>query len=278
MMQLIITKRNKLSNIFDPIVPNLMVSASKMEALTEGHRQMRTFIFGAGTSFHAGYPLASKLWHEMERWARATFDESHNFRAAVEQMNAEFDLSKSFELVLTDLDNRIEPLCSKRQASSAADFVNSTTPESLKEWIGLVHLKAMVRDMIPRFFNSLSSHAAESYMRFAHDVLTEGDVVITFNYDLALDRELKRSGKWDIANGYGFAIGDITPANLPDSPCKLLKLHGSVNWVGEPFQGTRGFRQVDLANLSLGHRPTIDSPSFERDLCTFASARLKVEA
>jgi hypothetical protein len=68
---------------------------------------MKTFIFGAGASVHAGYPLAAELWFAMEDWARATFPESHDFRNAVDTMNAEFDLSKSFELVLTDLDDRI---------------------------------------------------------------------------------------------------------------------------------------------------------------------------
>lgn len=58
---------------------------------------VKTFIFGAGASLHAGYPLASDLWREMERWTRATFAEQHAFREAVEIMNAEFDLAKSFD-------------------------------------------------------------------------------------------------------------------------------------------------------------------------------------
>jgi hypothetical protein len=211
---------------------------------------MRTFIFGAGASVHAGYPLAAELWRVMERWARATFPEGHNFRDAVDTMNAEFDLSKSFELVLMDLDNRIEPFIKARP----------TSPEGMQEKVKLVYLRTAVKTMIPCYFNSLRSQLAELYRIFAADALAPGDAVITFNYDLAVDRELKQSGKWSIGNGYGFAIDDVS---FGDSPCRLFKLHGSTNWRGELFQGSLGFSQGNPADLSLGQRPIIDPPEFE---------------
>lgn len=211
---------------------------------------MRTFIFGAGASVHAGYPLAANLWRAMEGWTRATFPEGHDFRNAVDTMNAEFDLCKSFELVLTDLDDRIEPFLKQRP----------TTPEGIREKVMLVYLRAAVRAMIPLYFNSFRSQPADLYRVFAEDVLVPGDAVITFNYDLALDREMKRAGKWRIANGYGFEIGNVS---LGDSPCKLFKLHGSTNWRGELFQGSEGFGQTSWTDLSLGQRPIIDPSEFE---------------
>lgn len=146
---------------------------------------MKTFIFGAGASAHAGYPLASELWRAMEGWAQATFPEDHDFRNAVDTMNAEFDLSKSFELVLTDLDDRIEPLLKERP----------TTAEGIREKVMLVYLRLAVKTMIPAYFNSLRSQPAELYRVFANGMLAPGDAVITFNYDLALDREMKRARK-----------------------------------------------------------------------------------
>jgi hypothetical protein len=211
---------------------------------------MKTFIFGAGASVHAGYPLAVELWFAMEYWARATFPEGHDFRNAVDTMNAEFDLSKSFELVLTDLDDRIEPLLKERP----------TTPEGIREKVMLVYLRVAVKTMIPLYFNSLRSQPAELYRVFADRMLARGDAVITFNYDLALDREMKRAGKWSIGNGYGFEIDSVS---LGDSPCKLFKLHGSTNWRGELFQGSVGFGQTSWVDLSLGRRPIIDSSEFQ---------------
>src|ERR1035437_2741729 len=206
---------------------------------------MRAFIFGAGASVPAGYPLAAELWHVMERWTRATFPEGHKFRDAVDMMNAEFDLRKSFELVLTDLDGRIESFPKEKP----------TGPEGKLERAILIQLRASVNAMIPACFNSLRSQPAELYGIFASHVLACGDAVITFNYDLALDRETKRAGKWNIGNGYGFEIDSIS---LGDSPCKLFKLHGSTNWRGELFRGSEGFGQTSWEDLSLAQRPVID--------------------
>jgi hypothetical protein len=93
---------------------------------------------------------------------------------------------------------------------------------------------------------------------FANGFLVEGDAVVTLNYDMAIDRELRRSGKWSIGNGYGF---EVNSARFGESPCKLLKLHGSTNWRGEPFQGMEGFGQINSS--PLGERPVIDSSEFE---------------
>ncbi len=124
----------------------------------------------------------------------------------------------------------------------------------------LVFLWSRIQTMIPLYFNSIRSGPAEVYQAFARDVLAPADAVITFNYDLAIDREMKRAGKWSIGNGYGF---EIDTAAFGRSPCALLKLHGSTNWHGEHFQGMRGFFQVNPSNLSLGQRPIMDPSEFD---------------
>jgi hypothetical protein len=207
---------------------------------------MRTFIFGAGASVHAGYPLASNLWRSMEQWTLSNFPEGHNFRTAVDTMRSEFDLSKSFELVLTDLDDRIEPFLKEKP----------DTRKGIEEKVRLVYLRVALRAMIPSYFNSLRSQPARLYGIFATCVLARGDAVITFNYDVALDRELAKSANWHVANGYGF---ELERANPVQSPIKLLKLHGSTNWRGELFRGMRGFFQMNPGEFSLGPRPVIGS-------------------
>lgn len=208
---------------------------------------MRTFVFGAGASAHAGYPLSVKLWSDMARWTLLTFAEGSWFRGAVDLIGAKFDLAKAFELVLTDLDDRIESLKSVTDA------------EGMLEKRSLVLSRDALMEMIPAYFNSLRSQPAELYRIFASEILTAGDTLITFNYDVALDRELARSGKWSPSNGYGF----VTDPCLGDSSCKLLKLHGSTNWHGELFQGMTGFFQGNWENLSLGRRPVIARPELE---------------
>ncbi len=45
---------------------------------------------------------------------------------------------------------------------------------------------------------------AIAYARFSDTIVRTGDVILTFNYDDSLERELRRASKWDVAQGYGF--------------------------------------------------------------------------
>ena len=68
--------------------------------------------------------------------------------------------------------------------------------------------------------------------------LTNEDVVLTFNWDTLMDRALQECGRWNIDNGYGFTPievfrdGWVAPTLArPASAPKLIKLHGSTNWI-----------------------------------------------
>jgi hypothetical protein len=61
------------------------------------------------------------------------------------------------------------------------------------------------------------------------ELLTGGDTIITFNWDILHESALWRAGKWHFADGYGFSARDA-PKDAR-SPIKILKLHGSVNWA-----------------------------------------------
>jgi hypothetical protein len=78
---------------------------------------------------------------------------------------------------------------------------------------------------IPEFFNGLRRQPCPLYEQLACEWIKEGDVIITFNYDLACKRSLKNTGLWEMSNGYGFSLG--TDA-IPPSKTKILKLHGST--------------------------------------------------
>jgi hypothetical protein len=115
------------------------------------------------------------------------------------------------------------------------------------------NLRANIRFVMREYFNDIRSAPSPLYERLAHERIRPGDVIITFNYDSACERELKRAGLWEISDGYGFSLGID---EIPQSKTKVLKLHGSVNWWGLIFGGSSGFSVAPGWN-SLGSRPTL---------------------
>jgi len=108
-----------------------------------------------------------------------------------------------------------------------------------------------------------------AYADFAEDIVQPGDCVLTFNYDVSLDRRLKEAGKWHVGDGYGFTVEGLAA----NSPTRLLKLHGSTNWLalmdGLPRRGAAqvlsvfasprpaiGTRELDFLGYA-GHRDPI---------------------
>jgi hypothetical protein len=66
--------------------------------------------------------------------------------------------------------------------------------------------------------------------------LQDEDVLITFNWDTLLDKSLYESGQWTADDGYGIDFQGVFddswhPPSGTRSRWKLLKLHGSTNWL-----------------------------------------------
>jgi hypothetical protein len=101
-----------------------------------------------------------------------------------------------------------------------------------------------LRVAIPEFFNSVRERpliGPDLYRLLARNKVRHGDAILTFNYDLAVERALKAEGLWEIGDGYGFSPGI---GLIPTSKVKVLKLHGSTNWLAMLFDGNMGFSQV----------------------------------
>ena len=106
--------------------------------------------------------------------------------------------------------------------------------------------------------------------------LRPGDVVLSFNYDLLIDRALKRRGDWFINDGYGLSFHKVGGRGAWRSPLgtvsrvKLLKLHGSLNWLHcrDSWQSNMN---MDLRGLPYRSAPQLlyclDDlyPTFEED-------------
>jgi hypothetical protein len=133
------------------------------------------------------------------------------------------------------------------------DLENGTLDQKCLRAIMMNKRRELI-DGLRAWFSEIRNAEATAYRQFATGIVEPGDCIITFNYDVSLDRELHRAGKWEVGDGYGFVI-DRLSAN---SPTTLLKLHGSTNWLAILFGGaTSGFFQFQ--GSSLGERPAIGS-------------------
>lgn len=110
-----------------------------------------------------------------------------------------------------------------------------------------------------QWFRETRSHPARDYAIFADKIIRPGDVIITFNYDDSLERELKRAGKWDISQGYGFPLSSMK--NL--SAVLMLKLHGSMNWLVSILGGATGGAFIVNPVSSLGSHPVVHRADLE---------------
>lgn len=216
-----------------------------------------TFILGAGASHHVGYPLASKLGIALAEWIENSKPQEHLYRIRIQQLKQHCSLD-NFESVISDLDDRkFEPM----------NIGVGWHPSNM-----IVDLKKAMRE----FFNCLSQNDACLYRLFALNHVQPGDLIITFNYDVSLERELKQANKWEIGDGYGF---EIFPTQTPHSSVKVLKLHGSSNWQ-DLLSDKTGYGKA--ASSVLLHRPVIEEsdlgflgyeikdPEFQLDLSYFA--------
>jgi hypothetical protein len=162
-----------------------------------------------------------------------TLPPEHKYRSCLEQVSRLYGGLEGFETILADL-------MTAAPGSRAADL-RVTWPNLLDDLI-----KEALRD----HFDSIRSAPAPLYDKLAR-VLRQGDVVITFNYDLGVERALSAAGLWDIRTGYGFSIVAAEPKSLVE----VLKLHGSTNWRALLFGGKRGFFAV--GGNALGDRPVL---------------------
>jgi hypothetical protein len=57
---------------------------------------------------------------------------------------------------------------------------------------------------------------SSAYHDFATNIVVPGDCIVTFNYDVSLERELRLAGRFQVGDGYGFPIEGLPGKS--DSP------------------------------------------------------------
>jgi hypothetical protein len=131
-------------------------------------------------------------------------------------------LEARFGSNIEDIFNGIQVEINKRNVDYLV-LANSHRPcliEAMRQWFADIHQK----------------YPATTYETFASKIVKPGDGIITFNYDVSVDAKLRQSGKWSIGDGYGFAAEGLPTG----STVKILKLHGSINWLAPMFVGAGG--------------------------------------
>ena len=199
---------------------------------------MRVYLLGAGASVHAGYPLASQLGSGLASWV-ATLPAQHQYHERMKQLRTVYGTLDDFEALMTDLFT-----CAPGSCASA--LPQSTRP----------YLLGDIEEGIMEYFNAIRPRPALLCDQLAQRTW-HGDVVLTFNYELSVERSLQAAGLWHVNDGYGFRL----TLEGGTSPVRVLKLHGSTNWRGLLFGGGTAFRAV---RDSLGERPVLCfRPDFE---------------
>jgi hypothetical protein len=225
------------------------ISAIHSEQPRGGKR--RVVVLGAGASFHAGYPLAAGMGHCLATWINTLPADSEHHRC-LQEITRTYGALDDFETILADL-----MTC---RAGSKAEGLGTSRPYVLNG------LKEAIRD----HFAAIRSAPTVLYDQLA-ELLQPGDAVITFNYDLGIERALNVADKWNVSTGYGFTIGEAPKA----SSVGVLKLHGSINWRALLFGGITSGMFVSSGN-SLGKRPVLPfkpdleylgAPDFVDPLC-----------
>jgi hypothetical protein len=198
-----------------------------------------TYVFGAGASRDAGYPLAPEMGRGLLEFMVGSSDPL--IRASGEFVTDMFGESPNIEDVITELQSQIESL------------KNAKNPDDRTQRMRLGNRRAYLGVGLREWFREIRSSPAPSYAAFADRIVKPGDVIVTFNYDESLERELRRIGKWDISSGYGFPLGTAEDS----SDVLMLKLHGSVNWLVSVLDGATGGAFIVDPISSLGNHPVI---------------------
>jgi len=191
-------------------------------------KRFRILVLGAGFSRPAGLPLGPELFSEVRARAQAKFGRdnllANDLAEYVEYKKrcegiilAPDDID--FEEFLSYLD--IEHYLWLRGSDTWSDEGN---PSQLL-------IKQLIGQIIHERTPHITSALPDAYLRFAEELGTT-DKVITFNYDILLERCLEHIGKPYRLFPHRFSkIGlGMNTVDTSKDEVVILKMHGSVDW------------------------------------------------
>lgn len=190
-------------------------------------KRFRVFVLGAGFSKPAGFPLGLELWHEVRRRVRL-----------LEGRASRFD---------RDLENYLrykEDCFGLRIAPDEVEFEDFMRYLDIEHFLGMRgsdtwsragnEATVVVKTLIGEILAGLTpapERIPPLYLEFA-DGLQPDDIVLTFNYDILLERALDAVRKpfrlfpsrYSSLAHYGAVVDNLKEEVV------VLKLHGSIDW------------------------------------------------
>ncbi len=228
---------------------------------------MQVLIFGAGASRPAGYPLAGELISTIEEFVRAEpevmlrayWDRWTSWRDNADGIMKELLSSPNPEVVLSLPDlyetalqaANIEQLRKARSKWEAGELSEEDLRKYEEYWKSEAHekllagrqaligfLECLQRFYLSRHYQDAKNRTLRDYLRRHLTRLSEGDVVVTLNWDTTAERTLAEEGDWNPITGYGFykdlktmsSAGPLPAGLRVESKVTVLKLHGSIGW------------------------------------------------
>lgn len=198
--------------------------------MSKAHPGFRIFVLGAGFSRPAGLPLGPELFPEVLCRIRRRYGTDTKFETDLSSYikyrrdcdNIVLSISEIYlEEFMSHLD--IEHFLGLRGSDTWSEEGNESQIIVRKEIGSLIHNRTPQADRLP-----------DAYYRFAEQ-LSLHDVIITFNYDIVLERALEHVGKPYRLFPHRFKA--IHPSySEVDSDIEELtvfKLHGSVDWFSD---------------------------------------------
>ncbi len=255
-------------------MPNARETRKRDGNVSFEQERFRLIVLGAGFSKPAGLPLASELWEEIRRRSnlltgRAEFfneDLEHyiRYRKQCDGITLTAD-AVNFEEFMAFLD--IEHYLGLRGKDTWSEDGNEAQVV-VKTLIGeILTERTPTRDRLP-----------DIYLRFA-ELLQPGDLILTFNYDILLERALDAIGKrYRLFPDRYTSVGpEGAIVDLSQPEILVLKMHGSVDWFSR-----KQYRQLDENRINQGLKeghsdrifgppqrycpvPIVDGPRFAND-------------
>src|ERR1039458_246708 len=208
---------------------------------------MTTYVLGAGASCDAGYPLAKTMASELLQWMKRPTRDPDSYAARYPAAARFFEESFAPVENVEDLVTAIHKLID--------EYENGTREQRARRAL-VANEYGVFKNAVREWFAEIQHGVAltsSAYRDFARNIVAKGDCIVTFNYDVSLERELRLAGRFEVGDGYGFPI-----EGLPGrSETKVLKLHGSTNWLALLFGGTTSGFSAFQPGSTLGARPAI---------------------
>jgi hypothetical protein len=215
------------------------------------------YILGAGFSRQAGLPLANELWPEIRSRAKVANDRaSQHFE---KDLQAYIDYKRECDgEILSQEDVQFEEFIAYLDVEHYLGLRGSDTwsPDGNETQI-------LVKTLIGEILTERTpqkENIPELYLAFAR-LLKPSDVVLTFNYDILLERAL------DVV-GVAYRLFPSRYQNIGNGQAEVdnsreevvvLKMHGSVDW----FDRTQ-YDEVEEGRLIRGLHPGHEHPVFSK--------------